>query len=96
MKRIVPLFTSVPTTPISSPMTVIATPLIGEPRAIVPPASKPSSMIEKISAGPNLKAAATSSGDAKIITMMPNDAAKNDAIIVMPSAVPPLPCCVIG
>ena len=28
----------------------------------------------------------TSSGEAKIITMMPNEAAKNDAIMVMPSA----------
>ena len=63
---------------------------------MVAPASRPSSMIEKISVGPNLKAICTSSGDAKIITMMPNDAAKNDAIIVMPSAVPPLPCLVIG
>ncbi len=95
-KRIVPLFTSVPTTPINSPMTVIATPLMGDPLAIVPPASNPSSMMEKISVGPNFKAAATSSGDAKTITVMPNDAAKNDAIIVIPSAVPPLPCRVIG
>ena len=53
-------------------------------------------MIENISAGPNLNAISTSSGEAKIITVMPNDAAKNDAIIVMPSAVPPLPCLVIG
>ena len=58
VKRIVPLFTSVPTTPHSSPKTVIATPLSGEPRAIVAPASRPSSMIEKISVGPNLKAIA--------------------------------------
>ena len=75
---------------------VIATPLSGEPRDMVAPASRPSSMIEKISVGPNLKAICTSSGEAKIITMMPNEAAKNDAIMVMPSAVPPLPCWVIG
>ena len=96
VKRITPVFTSVPTTPTSSPTTVIATPFRGEPRAIVPPASRPSSMIEKISAGPNLKAILTSSGEAKIITRMPKDAAKNEAIMVIPSAVPPLPCRVIG
>src|SRR5262245_65380794 len=36
----------------------------------------------------------TSNGDAKIIRTMPNDAAKKDEIIAMPSAVPPLPCLV--
>ncbi len=35
-------------------------------------------MIEKISVGPNLNAIFTSSGEAKIITVMPNDAAKNE------------------
>ena len=96
VKRAAPLLTSVPTMPISRPTTVIATPLSGEPRAIVAPASRPSSMIEKISAGPNLNAIWTSNGDANTITMMPNDAAKNDAIMVMPSAVPPFPCLVMG
>ena len=96
MKRAVPLLTSVPTMPISRPTTVIAMPLSGEPLAIVPPASRPSSMIEKISAGPNFNATWTSSGEAKIITVMPNEAAKNEAIMVTPSAVPPLPCFVIG
>ncbi len=75
---------------------VIATPFSGEPRAIVAPASRPSSMMAQVSAGPKLLAARTSSGDRKIITTMPTDAAKKDAIIVMPSAVPPLPCSVSG
>ena len=95
-KRKVPLFTSVPTTPQSRPNKVIATPLSGEPRDIVEPASRPSSMMENSSAGPNLNAIVVSSGEAKIITMMPTDAAKNEQIIVMPSAVPPLPFLVIG
>ncbi|MNT70147.1 hypothetical protein D3C72_2085030 [compost metagenome] len=95
-KRKVPLFTSVPTTPHKRPNKVIATPLSGEPRDMVEPASRPSNMIENSSAGPNLKAIVVSSGDAKIITMMPTDAAKNEQIIVMPSAVPPLPFLVIG
>ena len=63
---------------------------------MVEPASKPSSMMEKISVGPNLKEISVSSGEAKIITMMPTDAAKNEQIMVMPSAVPPLPARVSG
>lgn len=74
----------------------MATPFSGEPRDMVAPASRPSSMIEKISVGPNLKATSTSRGEAKIMTMMPTEAAKNEQIIVMPSAVPPLPCLVSG
>ena len=35
-------------------------------------------------------------GDRKIITTMPTEAAKNEDIIVMPSAVPPRPCSVSG
>ena len=74
----------------------MATPFIGGPLDIVPPAIRPSSMTEKISAGPNLKATSTSRGEAKIMVAMPNDAAKNDEIIVIPSAVAPRPCRVIG
>ena len=95
-KRIVPVFTSVPTTPHIRPNSVIATPFSGEPRDIVAPASRPSSMMEKISVGPNLNATSTNNGEAKIMTMMPTDAAKNEQIMVMPSAVPPLPCLVSG
>ena len=96
VKRCVPLLTSVPTMPIIRPITVIATPCSGEPLDMVPPHSRPSSMIEKISVGPNSNAMLTSRGDAKIITMMPNEAAKNEEIMVMPSAVPPVPCLVSG
>ncbi len=96
VKRIVPELTSVPTMPISRPTVVIATPLIGEPRDIVAPASSPSSMIAASSAGPNLNAICTSSGEANTMTVMPKDAAKNDAIMVMPSAVPPFPLRVMG
>ena len=74
----------------------MATPLTGEPRDMVEPASRPSSMMENSSAGPNLKAMAVNSGEAKIITMMPTEAAKNEQIMVMPSAVPPLPFLVMG
>ncbi len=96
VKRAAPLLTSVPTTPQSRPNKVIATPLSGEPRDMVDPASRPSSMIEKISAGPNLKAISVNSGEANTITRMPTEAAKNEQSIVIPSAVPPLPAFVIG
>ena len=46
-KRMVPVFTSVPTTPHIRPNSVIATPFNGEPRDMVAPASRPSSMMEK-------------------------------------------------
>ena len=91
-----PLITSVPTMPQNRPKIVIATPLSGDPRDIVAPASRPSSTIEQISVGPNLKATWTSNGDMKIMTMMPTEAAKNEHIIVMPSAVPPYPALVSG
>ena len=35
-------------------------------------------------------------GKAKQVVQKATDAAKNEAIIVIPSAVPPLPCLVIG
>ena len=96
VKRCAPVSTSVPATPSSRPITVIATPLSGEPRDMVAPASRPSSMMEKISGGPNLKDISTSSGEAKIITMMPTEAAKNEHSMVMPRAVPLLPWSVSG
>ena len=82
--------------PIIRPMTVIATPLSGEPRASVEPASRPSNISEHISAGPNCSATVTSTGARKIISVMPQEAPTNDANTVNPSATPPLPCFVIG
>ena len=96
VKRCTPVSTSVPQTPISSPITTMATPFSGEPRDMVAPASRPSSMMEKISAGPKRKEISTSSGEARIITTIPTDAAKNDDSMVTPSAAPARPCFVIG
>ena len=81
--------TSVPMVPTNRPNSVIATPLSGEPRDMVAPASRPSSMMALISVGPNLKATTSSTGDRKIMIRMPTEAAKNDDIIVTPSAAPP-------
>src|SRR5664279_5124871 len=88
VKRGVPVSMSEPTMPSSSPQIVMATPLSGEPRASVEPAKRPSSISEQISAGPNLSATVTSTGDRKIISVMPQEAPTNDDITVMPSAAP--------
>ena len=87
----VPVLTSVPITPSNRPTTTIATPLIAEPLASVAPASRPSIIIEKYSAGPNLKATSTSSGENRIIARMPTEAPQNDENISMNSAEPALP-----
>jgi hypothetical protein len=87
---------SLPTMPISSPHTVMATPLSGEPRASVEPASRPSSISEHISAGPNLSATTTRIGARKIISVMPHEAPTKEEMTVMPSAAPPLPRLVSG
>ncbi len=96
VKRSAPVSRSVPTMPIIRPSTVMATPLTGEPRASVEPASRPSSISEQISAGPNCSATSTSTGARKIISVMPQEAPTKDANTVMPSATPPLPCLVNG
>ena len=96
VKRATPLLTSVPTAPRNRPKTVIATPLSGEPRDMVAPASRPIIMMELISVGPNLKAIDSSTGDRKTIIRIPTDAAKKDDIMVIPSAAPPRPFLVIG
>ncbi len=74
----------------------MATPLSGEPRASVEPANRPSSISEQISAGPNFNATVTSTGDRKIISVMPHEAPTKDEMTVMPSAAPPRPCLVSG
>ncbi len=96
VRRGSPVSMSDPTIPTSRPKTVIAMPLSGDPFASVEPASNPTSISEQTSAGPNLRATLTRKGARKIISVMPNDAPMKAAIMVMPSAVPPLPCFVSG
>ena len=91
-----PVSISAPTMPMIKPSTVMATPLSGEPRAKVEPASRPSSISEHTSAGPNFMATPTSTGARKIISVMPQLAPTNELITVMPSAAPPRPCLVSG
>ncbi len=96
VKRSAPVSRSVPTMPSIRPSTVMATPLTGEPRARVEPASRPSNIREHISAGPNCSATSTSTGARKIISVMPQEAPTKEANTVRPSATPPLPCLVMG
>ncbi len=96
VSRGVPVSMSAPTMPMMRPSTVIATPLSGEPRASVEPASRPSNISEHTSDGPNFIAIDTSAGARKIISVMPNEAPINEPITVTLSATPPLPCLVIG
>src|SRR5664279_3777360 len=72
--------TSVPMVPTKRPNTVMATPFSGEPRDIVAPASRPSSMMALISVGPNLKATTSSTGDMKIMIRLPSRTPKTDHI----------------
>src|SRR5215831_16972797 len=75
---------------------VMHTPLTGEPRASVEPASRPSAIRLQISAGPNSSATFTRMGERKIISVIPHDAPTNDENTVTPRATPPRPCLVIG
>ncbi len=96
VKRGCPVSMSDPTMPTKRPRIVIAMPLSGDPLASVEPASNPTSISEHTSAGPNSSAILTRNGARKTISVMPNDAPMKAAMMVMPSAVPPLPCLVSG
>ncbi len=96
VKRGCPVSISDPTIPTNRPRTVIAMPLSGDPFASVEPASSPTSISEHTSAGPNSSAILTRNGARKIISVMPKEAPMKAAMMVMPSAVPPLPCFVSG
>src|SRR5215813_9521051 len=65
LNRRAPVFTSVPTRPRSKPSTTIAIALMSDPRARTTAATKPHTISEKYSAGPNCKATAASGGDAE-------------------------------
>jgi len=91
-----PLLTSVPITPISTPSTTIAMPLTGAPDEIVEAATSPRSIIEKYSGAPNFSATSAIAGENSIRMMMPTVAPKNEAIVVMNSATPARPFWAIG
>ena len=62
MKRGVPVSTSVPTRPSSRPSTIMVNALSSEPEASATEATRPSTMSEKYSAGPNSSATLAKGG----------------------------------
>jgi len=85
------VFTSVPTRPTSKPSTTIAIALTSDPRARTTAATKPHTISEKYSAGPNCKATAASGGAASAISSVEAQPAKNEPSAAMPSAGPARP-----
>src|SRR5262249_48920153 len=77
-----------PTRPRSKPSTTIATALTSDPRARTTAATKPHTISEKYSAGPNCKATAASGGAASAISNVEAQPAKNEPSAAMPSAGP--------
>jgi hypothetical protein len=95
VKRSTPEFTSVPINPSSSPNTTIAIALMSEPCASTVAATKPRTMSEKYSDGPNLSATSASGGAATAMRKVATHPAKNEAMAEVASATPALPCLAI-
>ena len=92
LKRATPEFTSVPTMPSSRPSTIIATALSSEPEASTTAPIRPSTISEKYSAGPNLKASSVSGGAKAARISVPTQPAKNEPRPAAASAGPARPC----
>ena len=91
-KRSTPEFTSVPTRPSSRPRITIATALITEPCASTTAATRPRTISEKYSDGPNFSAI-SASGGANIATIsVATQPAKNEPMAAVASATPARPC----
>ena len=87
-----PVSTSVPISPSSRPKKIMAKDLITEPRAITTAATRPSTISEKYSAGPNFCAMPASGGPAAAISSVPTHPARKEPSAAMASASPALPC----
>ena len=90
-KRCVPEFTSVPTMPSSSPVTIIAIALRSEPLASTTAPMRPSTMSEKYSAGPNLSASSDRGTATLAISIVATVPAKNDPRAAIARAAPACP-----
>ena len=91
VKRGTPELTSVPIRPSSRPSTTMAIALTSEPCASTTAATRPSTISEKYSAGPNLSATSASGGAATAIRKVATQPAKNEPIAAMASARPARP-----
>jgi hypothetical protein len=75
-----------------SPRTTIALALSSEPCASTTAKTRPSSIREKYSAGPNHRATLVNGTARAAITRVATVPAANDAIAAVPSAMPARPC----
>ena len=86
-----PEFTSVPTTPSSSPSTIMPTALSSEPEASTTAPISPSTMSEKYSAGPKWMAISARGGAKAARISVPAQPAKNEPMPAAASAGPARP-----
>ena len=91
VKRCSPELTSVPMMPSSRPSTIIAIAFSSDPLASTTAASRPSTISEKYSAGPNLSANSASGGANAATTSVATDPAMNEPIAATDSALPAFP-----
>src|SRR5674476_117412 len=78
LKRATPEFTSVPTSPSNKPRKIMPMALSSEPEASTTAPIKPSTIKEKYSAGPNLKATSVKGTAKAASTSVPTQPAKNE------------------
>jgi hypothetical protein len=90
-KRSTPELTSVPTMPSRSPSTIIAIALTSEPCARTTAPISPSTISEKYSAGPNLRASDDSGAEMPATSTVATDPAKNEPSAAIASAAPAWP-----
>jgi hypothetical protein len=81
----------VPISPRSSPNTTIAIALMSEPWASTVAATRPSTISEKYSAGPNLSATSASGGAATAMISVATQPAKNEPTAAVARAGPARP-----
>ena len=91
LKRGTPEMTSVLIWPSSRPSRIIAIALISEPEASTTAPIRPSTISEKYSAGPNLKASSVSGGAKAAMMIVPTQPAKNEPRPAAASAAPARP-----
>ena len=91
VKRSTPELTSVPMMPSRRPSTTMAIALMSEPCASTVAATRPSTISEKYSAGPNLSATSASGGAATAMTSVATQPAKNEPTAAVASAGPARP-----
>jgi hypothetical protein len=95
VKRSTPLTTSMPTVETQMPAVIIMKALSIEPPTMKIVTTKPRTISEKYSGGPNLRAATTRMGENTFRPMVLRVPATNEANAAMPSAAPARPCLAI-